>query len=112
MNVISEGNPSEWNGSLNLRHVENVCIEIGKALAAKQGYHVVVVRSTVLPGTVQERLIPLLEDRSGKRAGMHFGVCMNPEFLREGSAIRDYYHPSPSVIGEFDQASGDAVHDL
>ena len=112
MSLICVGTPSNGNGSLNLRHVENVCSEIAKALAAKQGYHVVVVRSTVLPGTVQERLIPLLEDRSGKRAGMHFGVCMNPEFLREGSAIRDYYHPSQIVIGEFDQASGDAVHDL
>ena len=112
VSLICVGTPSNGNGSLNLRHVENVCSEIGKALAAKHGYHVVVVRSTVLPGTVQERLIPLLEDRSGKRAGMHFGVCMNPEFLREGSAIRDYYHPSQIVIGEFDQTSGDAVHDL
>jgi GDP-mannose 6-dehydrogenase len=112
VSLICVGTPSNGNGSLDLHYVEHVCDEIGKALAAKPGYHVVAVRSTVLPGTVQERLIPLLEDRSGKRAGMHFGVCMNPEFLREGSAIRDYYHPSQVVIGEFDRSSGDAVKDL
>ncbi len=112
VSLICVGTPSNGNGSLDLHYVEHVCEEIGKALAAKPGYHVVVVRSTVLPGTVQKRLIPLLEDRSGKRAGMHFGVCMNPEFLREGSAIRDYYHPSQVVIGEFDKASGDAIQEL
>src|SRR3989442_2175214 len=112
VSLICVGTPSNGNGSLNLHYVENVCGEIGKALAAKPGYHVVAVRSTVLPGTVQERLIPLLEDRSGKRAGMHFGVCMNPEFLREGSAIRDYYHPSQIVIGQLDKSRGDAVQEL
>jgi GDP-mannose 6-dehydrogenase len=112
VSLICVGTPSNGNGSLDLHYVEHVCDEIGKALAGKPGYHVVAVRSTVLPGTVQQRLIPLLEDRSGKRAGVHFGVCMNPEFLREGSAIRDYYHPSQVVIGEFDRSSGDAVKDL
>jgi len=112
VSLICVGTPSNGNGSLNLRYVENVCREIGSALATKPGYHVVVVRSTVLPGTVQERLIPLLEDLSGKRAGKHFGVVMNPEFLREGSAIRDYYHPSQIVIGQLDQVSGDAAQDL
>ena len=68
VSLICVGTPSNGNGSLNLRYVENVCREIGSALATKPGYHVVVVRSTVLPGTVQERLIPLLEDLSGKRA--------------------------------------------
>jgi len=109
VSLICVGTPSNGNGSVNLGHVENVCGEIGKALATKRGYHAVAVRSTVLPGTVQRRLIPLLESRSGKRAGTDFGVCMNPEFLREGSAIRDYYHPSQIVIGEFDEASGEAV---
>jgi len=85
VSLICAGIPSNGNGSLNLDHVENVCSEIGKALVAKLGYHVVAVRGTVLASTVQERLIPLLEERSGKRAGMHFGVCMNPEFLRESS---------------------------
>ena len=112
VSLICVGTPSNGNGSLDLHYVENVCDEIGKALASKPGYHVVAVRSTVLPGTVQKQLIPLLEDRSGKRAGTHFGVCMNPEFLREGSAIRDYYHPSQVVIGEFDKPSGDALQKL
>jgi len=66
----------------------------------------------MLPGTVQERLIPLLEKHSGKRAGINFGVCMNPEFLREGSAIEDYYHPSHIIIGELDRRSGDTVQQL
>jgi GDP-mannose 6-dehydrogenase len=112
MTLICVGTPGNGNGSLNWRYVENVCGQIGTALAAKPGYHVVVVRSTVLPGTVRERVIPLLENRSGKRVGVHFGICMNPEFLREGTAIRDYYHPSQVVIGEFDSSSGDAVQQL
>jgi GDP-mannose 6-dehydrogenase len=78
----------------------------------KQDYFVVVIRSTVLPGTVEDKLIPLLEHHSGKQAGRDFGVCMNPEFLREGSAIEDYYHPSLVVIGELDQRSGDIVQDI
>lgn len=109
VSLICVGTPSNENGSLNLQYVENVCREIGMALAAKQGYHVVVVRSTVLPGTVEQKLIPLLEQHSGRQAGVDFGVCMNPEFLREGSAIHDYYHPSNVVIGELDQRSGDVV---
>jgi GDP-mannose 6-dehydrogenase len=112
VSLICVGTPSNGNGSLNLHYVENVCDEIGKALATKSGYHVVAIRSTVLPGTVLERLIPLLEDRSGKSAGRHFGVCINPEFLREGSAIRDYYQPSQIVIGEFDKSSGDVFQEL
>ena len=112
VSLICVGTPSNGNGSLNLHYVENVCGEIGKALVTKPGYHVVAVRSTVLPGTVHQRLIPILEKESGKRTGVDFGVCMNPEFLREGSAIRDYYRPGQIVIGEFDQSSGDVVQDL
>jgi GDP-mannose 6-dehydrogenase len=112
VSLICVGTPGNGNGGLNSHYVEKVCSQIGTALGTKPGYHVVVVRSTVLPGTVGERLIPLLEDRSGKRAGVHFGVCMNPEFLREGTAIRDYYHPSQVVIGESDPSSGDAVQQL
>lgn len=110
--LVCVGTPSNENGSLNLEYVENVCREIGSALKDKQGYFVVVIRSTVLPGTVEEKLIPLLEQQSGKQAGRDFGVCMNPEFLREGSAIEDYYHPSLVVIGEIDARSGDIVQDI
>ncbi len=112
VSLICVGTPSNSNGSIKLEYVESVCREIGSALATKQDYHVVVVRSTVLPGTVEERVIPLLEQISGRKAGIDFGVCMNPEFLREGSAIEDFYHPSLVVIGELDQSSGDVVQAL
>lgn len=112
LSVICVGTPSNGNGSLDLRYVERVCGEIGSALASKPSYHVVVVRSTVLPGTVEEKLVPILEEHSGKRAGADFGVCMNPEFLREGKAVDDYYHPSQIVVGEFDSRSGAAVEKL
>ncbi|MDB5058051.1 MAG: nucleotide sugar dehydrogenase [Chloroflexi bacterium] len=112
MSVICVGTPGDGNGRLNLQYIKNVCGEIGLALANKQGYHVVVVRSTVLPGTVEEQLIPLLEHQSGRRAGRDFGVCMNPEFLREGSAVADYSHPSYVVIGEVDLRSGDQVQHM
>jgi GDP-mannose 6-dehydrogenase len=112
LSVICVGTPSNGNGSLCLRHIENVCAEIGAALAQKAAYHIVVVRSTVLPGTVEEILVPILERESDRRAGRDFGICMNPEFLREGSAIEDYDHPSQIIIGELDPASGDAVRQM
>jgi len=112
VSLICVGTPSNNNGSLNLKHVEGVCIEIGKALAVKQDYHVVVVRSTVLPGTVEQKLIPILQQSAGKRAGIDFGICTNPEFLRESSAINDYLHPSFVLIGELDKRSGDTVQAL
>lgn len=109
LSLICVGTPSNENGSLDLRYVRNVCQQIGESLAHKKDFHVVVVRSTVLPGTVEEQLIPLLEQASGLKAGVDFGVCMNPEFLREGSAIKDYYAPSFIVIGEMDARSGERV---
>ncbi|HET60242.1 MAG TPA: UDP-glucose/GDP-mannose dehydrogenase family protein [Chloroflexi bacterium] len=112
ISLICVGTPSNDNGSLRLDYVDNVCRQIGEALREKDSYHVVVVRSTVLPGTVEERLIPILERASGRKAGVDFGVCMNPEFLREGSAIKDYYHPGILVIGELDQRSGDLLAPL
>lgn len=112
VSLICVGTPSNGNGSLGLRFVENVCREIGAALREKRGYHVVVVRSTVLPRTTRQYLLPLLEEYSGRTAGDGFGVAMNPEFLREGSAIRDYYHPSQIVIGELDRRAGDVTQAL
>jgi GDP-mannose 6-dehydrogenase len=109
ISLICVGTPSNENGSLDLRYVKAVCQQIGQALAHKRAYHVVVVRSTVLPGTVEEQLIPILEQSSGLKAGQDFGVCMNPEFLREGAAIKDYYTPSFVVIGEIDACSGEMV---
>lgn len=112
VSLICVGTPSNGNGSLSLKYVENVCREIGDALRDKRGYHVVVMRSTVLPGTCRERLIPLIEEYSGRDAGDGFGVAMNPEFLREGSAINDYFHPSQIVIGALDERSGDITEAL
>lgn len=112
VSMICVGTPSGKNGRLDLQHVENVCRQIGAGLANKQGYHVVIVRSTILPGTTEEVLIPLLERCSGQTAGKDFGVCVNPEFLREGSAISDSYHPGLIVIGELDERSGSIVNAL
>src|SRR5205823_443300 len=86
--------------------------QIGTFLRTTPSYHVVCVRSTVLPGTVESVVVPLLEERSGREAGRDFGVCMNPEFLREGSSIRDYYCPPFTVIGQLDARSGDVVEQL
>jgi GDP-mannose 6-dehydrogenase len=109
ISLICVGTPSNDNGSLKLDYVQSVCQQIGTALRDKTEYHLVVVRSTVLPGTVEEKLIPILEQASGRKAGVDFGVCMNPEFLREGSAIKDYFQPSLVMIGEIDQRSGDTL---
>lgn len=112
ISLICVGTPSNENGSLDLQHVRNVCRQIGGALAHKAQYHVVVIRSTVLPGTVEDQLIPILEESSGLKAGRDFGMCMNPEFLREGTAIEDYYAPSFIVIGEIDARSGEKVENM
>jgi GDP-mannose 6-dehydrogenase len=109
VSLICVGTPANGNGSLNLHFVQHVSRQIGAALATHHTYHVVAVRSTVLPGTTQDILIPILEHESGRVAGKHFGVCMNPEFLREGTALNDYRAPSHVVIGELDEASGDRV---
>lgn len=106
LSLVCVGTPSQANGSLNLEYVTGVCRQIGRAIRAKQGHHVVVMRSTVLPGTMHEVVIPTLEEASGKRAGNGFGVCNNPEFLREGTAVHDFYNPPKTVIGETDAASG------
>ena len=110
--LICVGTPSNGNGSLKLDYIEKVCREIGTALSTKDSYHVVVVRSTVLPGTVEERLLPILEQSSQKLAGRDFGLCANPEFLRESSAIKDYYNPSHVVIGALDARSAEVVQKL
>lgn len=104
--------PSKKNGDLELNYIEAVCKSIGEVLKDKTERHTVVVRSTVLPGTVKNVVIPTLEQYSGKKAGVDFGVAVNPEFLRESTAIKDYDHPPMTVIGEFDKESGDVLQSL
>jgi GDP-mannose 6-dehydrogenase len=106
------GTPSRENGSLNLEYVKRVCEQIGENIAGKKDYHVVVARSTMLPGTVRSLVIPTLERTSGKQAGTDFGVCVNPEFLREGTAIFDFDNPPKTVIGATDEKSAEMLKSL
>lgn len=109
ISLVCVGTPSAANGSLSTAYLEQVAAQIGEAIAAKAERHTVVFRSTMLPGTCERLLIPELERTSGKKAGTDFGVAMNPEFLRESTSVRDFYDPPKTVIGEIDQATGDAV---
>jgi GDP-mannose 6-dehydrogenase len=99
VSLLCVGTPSRRNGSLDLTYLERVCEQIGEALADKDAYHVVVVRSTVLPGTTHDVVIPAIERQSGKRYGEGFGVAVNPEFLREGTALHDFRHPPLTLVG-------------
>lgn len=112
LSMICVGTPSGSNGGLDLTHVRHACEQIGSALKGKADFHVVVCRSTVLPGTMRDVVIPTLEEHSGKRASTDFGVCNNPEFLREGTAVNDFYHPPKIVIGETEPQSGDLLASL
>jgi GDP-mannose 6-dehydrogenase len=109
ISFICVGTPSQMNGNLDLRYVRRVCEEIGSALRDKRQFHVIVVRSTLLPGSMRNVVVPMLEEYSEKRAGADFGVCNNPEFLREGSSVYDFYNPPKTVIGEIESRSGNVL---
>ena len=112
MSIVCVGTPSQRNGALNLEYVRQVCEQIGSSLADHTGFHTVVIRSTLLPGSICSVVQPALEQSSGKRAGSDFGLCFNPEFLREGSAISDYWNPPKTVIGASDARTGEIVASL
>ncbi len=106
------GTPSKPDGSIDLQHIKNSSQEIGEAIRKKDTYHVVAVKSTVVPGTTQKIVKPILEKLSKKQCGSDFGLCMNPEFLREGSAVEDTFNPDRIVVGEHDKTSGDKLENL
>jgi GDP-mannose 6-dehydrogenase len=110
--LVCVGTPSKANGDLDLSHVSAVSKQIGETLRDKSARHMVVIRSTVLPGTLRNVVIPVLEQASGKKAGVDFGVGNNPEFLREGTAVSDFHHPPKTVIGATDTATADAIASL
>jgi GDP-mannose 6-dehydrogenase len=110
--LVCVGTPSNANGSLDLDHVKHVCEEIGAAIKTKAARHTVVIRSTMLPGTIESLVIPALEASSGKKAGGDFGVCINPEFLREGSSLKDFYAPPFTLIGTDEEETANLVREL
>lgn len=107
--LICVGTPSNQNGSLDLRYVTRVCEEIGAALKNKSKKHVVIIRSTMLPGTIESVVIPTLEEHAGKEK---FDVCINPEFLREGTSLKDFYAPPFTLIGADDEDTASLVRQL
>ena len=109
LSFVCVGTPSQSNGNLDLRFIRRICEQIGRCLQSKPDRHTVVIRSTILPGTMRNVVIPTLEEFSRKKAGKDFGICNNPEFLREGSAVQDFRSPPKTVIGEVDKASGDLL---
>jgi GDP-mannose 6-dehydrogenase len=112
VSLVCVGTPSEPNGSLSTTYLERVAEQIGAAMAERGGWHTVVFRSTMLPGTCLNLLVPILEKSVGGTAGVDFGVAVNPEFLREGTSVRDFFDPPKTVIGELDPASGAVVAEL
>ncbi len=112
MSFVCVGTPSAPDGSVGLSYVTSVCDGIGKALAQKDDYHSVVIRSTIVPGSTESACIPVLEETSGKKAGVGFGVGYYPEFLRESTAIADSYDPGLVVFGFMDEATGQILAEL
>lgn len=112
ISFITVGTPSKADGSIDLTYVKEASKGIGEALRSKEGFHVVVVKSTVTPGTTKNVVKPIIEDSSGKRCGVGFGLCVNPEFLREGSAVHDFLNPDRIIIGGCDGRSSVILEDF
>jgi GDP-mannose 6-dehydrogenase len=111
LSLICVGTPSNHNGSLNLTYIYNVAEQIGRALSKKSQYHIVIVRSTVLPGTI-EKVASIIEELSGKILGKDFSIASNPEFLREGTSIQDFEQPPYTIVGTSDDRVIAALHEL
>jgi GDP-mannose 6-dehydrogenase len=112
VSLICVGTPSAPDGSQVLTHIQEVAREIGQGLKQAQRYHVVILRSTVFPGTTRQMLLPLLEEHAQRSSGADFGLVMNPEFMRETSAVADFMSPSHTVIGQLDNRSGEVALEL
>lgn len=112
ISLICVGTPSREDGSLDFTYVKSVCQEIGDVLKTKATFHTIVLRSTMVPGSAMDLCLPILEKASGKKAGVDFGFGNNPEFLREGSAIYDYYNPPKIVVGANDEKSATTIMSL
>ena len=112
VSFVCVGTPSLRNGCLDLNSVKRCCQDIGEALRSKKGFHTVVIRSTILPGTAMSVIIPAIEEASGKRSGIDFAVCSNPEFTREGCAVSDFLNPTITVLGADNYSHLDALRDL
>ena len=104
--------PSDERGAFSIKYAEVAFRELGRALARKDGYHVIVLTSTVLPGSTRYGLLPILEAESGKRCGEDFGLCYNPEFIALGTVIRDFLNPDFYLLGESDARAGDALESI
>lgn len=112
LTFVTVGTPSKPDGSIDLGYVESAAKEVGDALIQKESYHLTVVKSTVIPGTTQNVVKSLIEKESSKKCGAQFGLCMNPEFLRQGSAFHDTVNADRLVIGSYDKRSGDMLENL
>jgi GDP-mannose 6-dehydrogenase len=112
MAIVCVGTPSDFRGAVSLTHVRSVLTTIARSLKARSDYFVIVLRSTVLPNIVEEVLLPLIERESGKSVGRDIGFCYNPEFLREGSAIPDFYDPPFVIVGANDVRSAEILSTL
>lgn len=112
LTFIAVGTPSRDDGSIDLKYIEGVSRDVGAVLKDKDGYHLVIVKSTVVPGTTEDVVGAIIEEVSGKVRGKDFGLAMSPEFLREGKAMDDYLKPDRVVVGEYDKRSGDILFEL
>lgn len=97
--MVCVSTPSAESGAIDIRHLKSVITDIGRALKKRKRFYTIVIRSTILPGTTEDLLIPILEKTSGKKADRDFGICVNPEFMREGNSLEDFYSPAKTIIG-------------